>query len=61
MGSDMVKDLIKQLVPDAVYIYLTEKQMIGTKRNLACEATSGEVICHFDDDDWSAQAESGTR
>jgi glycosyltransferase involved in cell wall biosynthesis len=53
-GADMVKDLIKQLVPDAVYIYLAEKQMIGTKRNLACQATSGEVICHFDDDDWSA-------
>jgi hypothetical protein len=53
-GSDMVKDLIMQLVPDAVYIYLAEKQVIGTKRNLACEATNGEVICHFDDDDWSA-------
>jgi glycosyltransferase involved in cell wall biosynthesis len=53
-GADMVGELVKQLVPDAVYIYLAEKQMIGTKRNLACEATSGEVICHFDDDDWSA-------
>lgn len=53
-GTDMVKDLIKQLVPDAVYIYLAEKQMIGNKRNLACEAASGDVICHFDDDDWSA-------
>jgi len=53
-GADMVMELVKQLVPDAVYIYLAEKQMIGTKRNLACEATSGEVICHFDDDDWSA-------
>ena len=53
-GSDRVEDLVKRLVPDAVYIYLAEKQMIGTKRNLACEAASGEVICHFDDDDWSA-------
>ena len=53
-GTDMVKDLINKLVPDAVYIYLAEKQVIGTKRNLACKATSGEVICHFDDDDWSA-------
>ena len=53
-GSDRVEDLVKQLVPDAVYIYLAEKQVIGTKRNLACEAADGEVICHFDDDDWSA-------
>ena len=27
---------------------------IGVKRNLACEAAGGDVICHFDDDDWSA-------
>jgi glycosyltransferase involved in cell wall biosynthesis len=52
-GADTVRDLVKQLVPDAVYIYLAEKQMIGTKRNLACEASSGDAICHFDDDDWS--------
>ena len=36
---------------DAVYIYVAEKQTIGTKRNLACEAARGEVVCHFDDDD----------
>ena len=53
-GSDTVGKLVKQLVPDAVYIYLPQKQTIGTKRNLACEAAGGEVICHFDDDDWSA-------
>jgi glycosyltransferase involved in cell wall biosynthesis len=53
-GPDSVGDLVKQLVPDAVYIYLAERQMIGTKRNLACEAAGGEVVCHFDDDDWSA-------
>jgi glycosyltransferase involved in cell wall biosynthesis len=53
-GAEAVGDLVKQLVPDAVYIYLAEKQMIGIKRNLACESASGEVICHCDDDDWSA-------
>ena len=53
-GAETVRDLVKQLVPDAVYIHLAEKQMIGTKRNLACETAGGEVICHFDDDDWSA-------
>ena len=53
-GIRKVGELVKQLVPEAVYIYLAEKQTIGTKRNLACEAARGEVICHFDDDDWSA-------
>jgi glycosyltransferase involved in cell wall biosynthesis len=53
-GAVKVGGLVKQLVPDAVYIYLAEKQTIGTKRNLACEAARGAVICHFDDDDWSA-------
>ena len=53
-GAVKVEGLVKQLVPDAVYLYLAEKQVIGVKRNLACEAAGGEVICHFDDDDWSA-------
>jgi glycosyltransferase involved in cell wall biosynthesis len=37
-GAVKVGGLVKQLVPDAVYIYLAEKQTIGAKRNLACEA-----------------------
>ncbi len=53
-GSTRVENLVKLFVPNAVYIYVAEKQLIGTKRNLACEAARGEVICHFDDDDWSA-------
>ena len=53
-GAVKVEGLVKQMVPDSVYIYLTGKQIIGVKRNLACEAARGEVICHFDDDDWSA-------
>jgi glycosyltransferase involved in cell wall biosynthesis len=53
-GAETAGGLVKQLVPDAVYIHLAEKHRIGTKRNLACRASSGEVICHFDDDDWSA-------
>lgn len=53
-GPVGIGGLVKQLVPDAVYVYLAKKEIIGTKRNLACEAARGEVICHFDDDDWSA-------
>ena len=35
------------------YIYLREQMTIGGKRNLACSRSRGEIICHFDDDDWS--------
>jgi hypothetical protein len=27
---------------------------IGEKRNRCCQLASGEIICHFDSDDWSA-------
>lgn len=27
---------------------------VGTKRNIACDIARGEVICTWDDDDWSA-------
>ena len=28
--------------------------MLGAKRNLACELARGEIIVHWDDDDWMA-------
>jgi glycosyltransferase involved in cell wall biosynthesis len=30
------------------------KMPLGAKRNFACENARGEIIAHFDDDDWSA-------
>lgn len=36
------------------YLRLDRKLSLGAKRNLACEATSAEVIVHWDDDDWMA-------
>lgn len=30
------------------------ERTIGGKRNLACEMAAGEIIIHWDDDDWSA-------
>ncbi|MCP3944653.1 MAG: glycosyltransferase [Desulfobacteraceae bacterium] len=36
------------------YIRLTKKHTIGVKRNIACGQARGEIIAHFDDDDWSA-------
>jgi glycosyltransferase involved in cell wall biosynthesis len=35
--------------------YVIDKRMdIGPKRNRCCELSQGEIICHFDSDDWSA-------
>ena len=52
-GSDCVRDLI----PDDLrirYIRLDQRRSIGAKRNLACQQASGDVILHWDDDDWHA-------
>lgn len=39
-----------------VHYHLTERRMkLGDKRNFAIEHSSGEVIAHFDDDDFSEQ------
>jgi glycosyltransferase involved in cell wall biosynthesis len=52
-GEIPVSDLICD-VADVYYVRLVGKQTIGAKRNTACEYARGEVIVHFDDDDWSA-------
>ncbi len=31
-----------------------EGMTLGAKRNIACSFARGEIVCHFDDDDWSA-------
>jgi glycosyltransferase involved in cell wall biosynthesis len=45
------------LVPDderICYVRLSEPLPLGAKRNMACAAARGDVIVHWDDDDWSA-------
>lgn len=66
-GTDRAEDLIKQ-VPNAKYIFYTEPRPewlpnvpIGTKRNIACENASGEIICHWDDDDYSYRERIGNQ
>lgn len=51
-GADSVEDLI----PDHQQIryLLCERRTLGEKRNLACESAHGEIILHWDDDDWYA-------
>jgi hypothetical protein len=35
-------------------IHIDSGYTIGQKRNFACERARGEVVAHWDDDDWSA-------
>jgi glycosyltransferase involved in cell wall biosynthesis len=53
-GLDRVADLIPP-DPRIRYLALDEKRSIGAKRNLACAEARGEIILHWDDDDWMAE------
>jgi glycosyltransferase involved in cell wall biosynthesis len=45
---------VSDLIPPGVrYLHLAGKPTVGRKRNVGCEAATGEVIAHFDDDDFS--------
>jgi glycosyltransferase involved in cell wall biosynthesis len=46
-----VVDLLR---PDERNIHLPGKPPIGALRNAGCETARGEIIAHFDDDDFSA-------
>ena len=50
-GYDLV-DYIPQDDPNIKYIRLDREYKVADKRNLANEYTSGEIICHMDDDDY---------
>ena len=36
------------------YVHETTRRVIGAKRNALCEMAQGDIIVHWDDDDWSA-------
>ncbi len=50
-GSDSVEDLVPE-TNNVTYLKLNRKVMLGEKRNIAIEHSSGDVILHWDDDDW---------
>jgi glycosyltransferase involved in cell wall biosynthesis len=52
-GTEPVQDLIPD-DPRLRYVRLDRKHTIGTKRNLACQEAQGDIIIHWDDDDWMA-------
>ncbi len=52
-GDDPVADLVPT-DSRVRYIRLDRRATIGRKRNLACGAARGEIVLHWDDDDWYA-------
>ena len=51
-------DAIEDLVPDDArlrYFRQGRKSTIGAKRNFACAQARGEILVHWDDDDWMAE------
>jgi glycosyltransferase involved in cell wall biosynthesis len=50
-GADAVADLVPAGEP-VRYLRLRQPASIGAKRNLACEHAHGEILAHWDDDDW---------
>jgi glycosyltransferase involved in cell wall biosynthesis len=52
-GDDQVADLVPP-DPRIRYIPLERRLVLGEKRNRACELAHGEIVVHWDDDDWQA-------
>jgi O-antigen biosynthesis protein len=52
-GTDRVGDLVPS-DPRIRYVELDERLVLGEKRNRACELARGEIVVHWDDDDWHA-------
>lgn len=52
-GDDGIADLIPA-DSRIRYVRLEGRHTVGAKRNLACEVARGEIIAHWDDDDWMA-------
>jgi glycosyltransferase involved in cell wall biosynthesis len=52
-GTDPIHDLVPQ-DQRIRYIRQEHKHTLGAKRNLACNEAQGEIIVHWDDDDWMA-------
>jgi len=52
-GDDSVHDLVPSH-PALRYLRMPRHRTLGLKRNAACEAAHGDIILHWDDDDWYA-------
>lgn len=52
-GMDAVDDLVPK-DERVCYLRIEDRQTLGEKRNLGCQISRGELIAHWDDDDWMA-------
>ncbi len=50
-AENTVEDMVPSLAT-IVYHKINGRRTIGVKRNLACKFSAGEIIIHWDDDDW---------
>lgn len=53
-GEECIEDLVPAGDPRIRYRRVQRRLPLGAKRNLACEEARGEIIAHWDDDDWYA-------
>src|SRR6185503_6321371 len=52
-GEQSIADLVRD--DDQIRcLRLDQKSPLGAKRNLACQEARGDIIVHWDDDDWMA-------
>lgn len=59
-GEDAVADLVPS--DERIrYTRLDQRMLLGAKRNLACELSRGDLIAHWDDDDWMAPQRLSTQ
>lgn len=54
-GNDSIDKLIPSNINNIKYLKLNSHHSIGNKRNIANELATGDVIIHWDDDDWMAK------
>jgi glycosyltransferase involved in cell wall biosynthesis len=52
-GQDSVADVVAA-DPQVKYLRLPQRQTLGAKRNHCVRASRGDLILHWDDDDWAA-------
>jgi O-antigen biosynthesis protein len=52
-GTEPIEDLTR-IADNIRYVRVPRRMSIGAKRNLACQHARGEIVAHWDDDDWYA-------
>ena len=53
-GPDTIDDLLPSSDPQIRHVHLSGQRTLGAKRNACVEQARGDLIMHWDDDDWFA-------